>query len=96
MSENKTVCVVAAGLKDPALKGAHRVSKEKQPNRYITEYEPVDVPLTPYYHKMIEMSGELRVVTPAEKKKLLTELEKNPPKPKPPVARDQFGDPKEG
>jgi hypothetical protein len=90
MMEMKSV--VAAGLPDPALQGKHRVTKENAPHRYIDELEPVEVPMTTYYHKLISR-GELRIVDAKEKKALLTKL-KDKPAPAPDVARDEFGDPK--
>jgi len=91
---SKKVFVVAAGLSDPGLKGKHRVTKERQPGRYIDELTPTEVELTPYYHRMVHLRGELRIVEGKEKESLLQAMKDNPP-PKPvAVERDEWGDPK--
>ncbi len=54
----RTVRVKAAPLADPALAGKARVVKEGTTQRYITEGDPVEVHLTPYYARKL-LSGEL-------------------------------------
>lgn len=53
-----TIRVKAAPLADPALAGKRRVPKEGTTQRYITEAEPIEVELTPYYQRKLR-SGEL-------------------------------------
>jgi hypothetical protein len=91
MNELKEIYVVAAGLKDPALKGKHRVSMEGRPDKHIDEQTPRLVPMTAYYHRLIHLRGELREVSGDELKKLQSMAK--PAKPKPQVRRDAFGDP---
>lgn len=62
--KRQKVLVKAAPLADPALKGKARVPKEGTVNRWITELEPVEVELTPYYVRRLR-TGDLVQVQPA-------------------------------